>query len=109
MFRFLALRAGRALLTLLICLSAVFVTLRLAGDPADIMLSIDTPPDVRAYYRELWGLDRPLAEQYGRYLLSAAQGEFGLSFGDDRPAFEAVKGALPKTALLGGAALLLPC
>lgn len=107
MLSFLALRAGRALLTLLICLSAVFLTLRLAGDPADIMLSIDTPPDVRAYYRELWGLDRPLAEQYGRYLLSAAQGEFGLAFGDDRPAFEAVKEALPKTALLGGSALLL--
>lgn len=107
MLRFLTLRAGRALLTLLICLSAVFVALRLAGDPADIMLSIDTPPDVRAYYRELWGLDRPLVEQYGRYLLSAAHGEFGRSFADDRPAFDAVRDALPRTALLGASALLL--
>jgi peptide/nickel transport system permease protein len=101
MFRFLALRAGRAILTLLICVSAVFVALRLAGDPADIMLSIDTPPDVRAYYRELWGLDQPLCQQYLRYLLSAARGDFGVSFADDRPAFAAVLEALPKTALLG--------
>ena len=93
MLRFLALRAARALLTVLICVSAVFLALRLAGDPADIMLSIDTPPDVRAHYRELWGLERPLIEQYGRYLAAVAQGDFGLSFGDDRPAFEAVREA----------------
>ncbi len=107
MFQFLALRIARAVLTVLICVSAVFVALRLAGDPADIMLSIDTPPDVRAYYRELWGLDRPLIEQYLRYLAAVAQGDFGLSFGDDRPAFEAVREALPKTFLLGGSALML--
>lgn len=107
MLRFLALRAARALLTVLICVSAVFLALRLAGDPADIMLSIDTPPDVRAHYRELWGLERPLIEQYGRYLAAVAQGDFGLSFGDDRPAFEAVREALPKTFLLGGSALML--
>lgn len=107
MFHFLALRVARALLTVLICVSAVFVALRMAGDPADIMLSIDTPPDVRAYYRELWGLDRPLIEQYARYLASVVRGDFGLSFADDRPAFEAVREALPKTVLLGASALML--
>jgi peptide/nickel transport system permease protein len=107
MFQFLAFRVARALLTVLICVSAVFVALRMAGDPADIMLSIDTPPDVRAHYRELWGLDRPLVEQYLRYLASVARGDFGLSFGDDRPAFEAVREALPKTFLLGSSALML--
>jgi peptide/nickel transport system permease protein len=107
MLRFLAQRAARAILTLLICVSAVFVTLRLAGDPADIMLSIDTPPDVRAYYRDLWGLDQPLHQQYLRYLASAARNDFGVSFADDRPAFDAVLEALPKTALLGSSALLL--
>jgi len=107
MLRFLALRILRALLTVAICVSAVFLALRLAGDPADIMLSIETPPDVRAHYRELWGLDRPLAEQYLRYLASVVRGDFGLSFADDRPAFAAVVDALPKTFLLGACALLL--
>jgi len=107
MLRFLALRTLRALLTVAICVSAVFLALRLAGDPADIMLSIETPPDVRAHYRELWGLDRPLAEQYLRYLASVVRGDFGLSFADDRPAFAAVLDALPKTFLLGACALLL--
>ena len=107
MLRFLALRILRALLTVAICVSAVFLALRLAGDPADIMLSIDIPPDVRAHYRELWGLDRPLVEQYLRYLASVIRGDFGLSFADDRPAFAAVVDALPKTVLLGACALLL--
>jgi peptide/nickel transport system permease protein len=107
MLRFLALRVLRALLTVAICVSAVFLALRLAGDPADIMLSIETPPDVRAHYRELWGLDRPLAEQYLRYLASVIRGDFGLSFADDRPAFAAVVDALPKTFLLGACALML--
>lgn len=107
MLRFLVLRLLRALLTVAICVSAVFLALRLAGDPADIMLSIETPPDVRAHYRELWGLDRPLAEQYLRYLASVIRGDFGLSFADDRPAFAAVVDALPKTFLLGACALML--
>lgn len=107
MLRFLAFRILRALLTVAICVSAVFLALRLAGDPADIMLSIETPPDVRAHYRELWGLDRPLAEQYLRYLASVVRGDFGLSFADDRPAFAAVVDALPKTFLLGACALML--
>jgi peptide/nickel transport system permease protein len=107
MLRFLAFRILRALLTVAICVSAVFLALRLAGDPADIMLSIETPPDVRAHYRELWGLDRPLPEQYLRYLASVVRGDFGLSFADDRPAFAAVVDALPKTVLLGACALML--
>lgn len=107
MLKFLALRFGRAIFTLFLCVSGVFVALRMAGDPADIMLSIDTPPDVRAYYREAWGLDRPLYEQYGLYLASAIKGDFGVSFADGRPAFESVVEALPKTAILGLSALLL--
>ena len=107
MLRFLTLRLLRAVLTVTICVTAVFLALRLAGDPAEIMLSVETPPDVRAHYREIWGLDRPLVEQYLRYLGSVARGDFGLSFGDDRPAFAAVADALPKTFLLGGCALML--
>lgn len=107
MIRFLTLRLLRAVLTVTICVTAVFLALRLAGDPAEIMLSVETPPDVRAHYREIWGLDRPLVEQYLRYLGSVSRGDFGLSFGDDRPAFAAVADALPKTFLLGGCALML--
>ena len=36
MLRFLVLRSLRALLTVAICVSAVFIALRLAGDPAEL-------------------------------------------------------------------------
>jgi len=107
MLRFLAVRSGRAVLTLLICVTAVFLVLRIAGDPVAIMLPDETPPDVKEHYRTLWGLDRPLYEQYGRFLVSVAQGDFGVSFADDRPALEAVAETLPKTGLLGLSALLI--
>ncbi|CAN7657755.1 hypothetical protein LJR231_005160 [Phyllobacterium sp. LjRoot231] len=107
MLKFLAMRFGRAISTLFLCVSGVFVALRMAGDPADIMLSIDTPPDVRAFYREAWGLDRPLYEQYGLYLASVVKGDFGVSFAVSRPAFESMVEALPTTAMLGLSFLLL--
>src|SRR5688572_6744194 len=97
--RFLIVRFGRAFMTLLICVSAVFIVLRVAGDPAAIMLPAETPPDVVEAYRESWGLDRSLPEQYLRFLASAAKGDFGKSFADDRPALASVREALPKTLL----------
>jgi peptide/nickel transport system permease protein len=54
MLTFIARRMLRALLTLAICVTAVFVVLRLAGDPTDILLPDDTLPEVKAEYRERW-------------------------------------------------------
>jgi peptide/nickel transport system permease protein len=105
--RFLIIRLARSLITLLICVSAVFIVLRLAGDPVAIMLPPETPPDVVEQYRVLWGLDQTLGEQYVRFLLGVVQGEFGKSFADGRSAIEVVAESLPKTFLLGFAALLL--
>jgi len=107
LMRFLITRLARSLITLLICVSAVFIVLRLAGDPVAIMLPPETPPDVIEQYRVLWGLDQPLREQYIRFIIGAAQGEFGRSFADSRPAIDVVAEAIPKTLLLGFAALLL--
>jgi len=92
---------------MLLCVSAVFMLLRVSGDPAAILLPPETPPDVRAIYRELWGLDRPLAEQYLLYLGSIVRGDFGISFSDRQPAAHIVAQAMPKTFLLGGVALFI--
>lgn len=55
MLTFIARRMLRALVTFTICVSVVFMVLRLAGDPTDILLPDDTPPEVKAEYREHWG------------------------------------------------------
>lgn len=103
----LGLRFGRAVLTLLLCVSVVFIVLRAAGDPAQQLLPDETPPDVRQEYRARWGLDQPIPVQYVTYVARLAQGDLGTSFADGSPAAAIIAEALPRTLLLGGTALLL--
>lgn len=103
----IALRTLRAAVTLLLGVTVVFVVLRAAGDPVEQLLPRETPPAVRDEYRALWGLDRPIPVQYVAWLGRMAEGDFGRSFADGAPAFEAVVEAVPRTLLLGGAALAL--
>lgn len=99
--QFVLVKLIRGLLTMLLAVTFVFVVLRLSGDPVTMMLPDDTPPAIIAEYRAMWGLDRSLPEQYLRYILSAAQGDLGYSFRDDRPALAVVLERVPMTLLLG--------
>jgi peptide/nickel transport system permease protein len=96
----------RALLTLLICMTLVFIVLRVSGDPATVLLPDDTPVEVQQEYRRQWGLDRPLPEQYLRYIAGLTEGRLGISFAEQRPASEVVLERLPNTLLLGGCAIV---
>jgi peptide/nickel transport system permease protein len=107
MTRFLFSRLLRALLTLAICVTAVFIVLRLSGDPTDVLLPDDTPAEVKAEYRERWGLNRSIPEQYGRYVIAVMQGDLGISFADGRPALIVLAEAIPNTLLLAAAALIV--
>jgi peptide/nickel transport system permease protein len=84
-----------------------FVLIQLApGDPI-IVLAGDGGD--AAYYeamRARYGLDRPLPEQLGRYLLAVARGEFGYSFSYRQPVFEVILARLPATLLLMVSALI---
>ncbi|MBP1847407.1 peptide/nickel transport system permease protein [Rhizobium petrolearium] len=100
-------RAVRSLVTLLLCVTLVFVILRAAGDPSEELLPPETPPDIRQEYRVQWGLDRPIVVQYLNFLSRVARGDLGESFASDLPATELVMRAIPKTILLGGSAFLL--
>lgn len=105
--RFISRKIGRAILTLLICVTFVFVVLRLSGDPTVMLLPEDTPQEVRDDYRRRWGLDRPLIEQYGLFLRDLGRGDLGVSFAERRRASEVVLERLPNTLLLGGLAITL--
>jgi peptide/nickel transport system permease protein len=97
----------RALLTVLLCVTVVFVVLRLSGDPAETLLPENTPPATVAEYRARWGLDAPLPEQYVRYLAAVARGDLGRSFADNRDALGVVMERVPATLRLGGATFAL--
>lgn len=105
--RTLLIRLLRTLVTVLICISLTFIVLRLSGDPLDALLPEDAPQSIRDAYAARLGLDRPLGEQYARYVLSVFEGDFGRSMLDGRDALGVVAERLPATLLLGGTAFAL--
>ena len=107
MTRFLLIRFGRALLTIVLVVTFAFVVLRLSGDPAMLILNIDAPPAAIAAFREAWGLDRPLYVQYAAYFGQILHGDLGQSMRDGRPAAQLVWERLPATLTLAIPALLI--
>jgi peptide/nickel transport system permease protein len=100
-------RLLRACLTILFVMTFAFVVLRLSGDPALLIMSVDAPPEAIAAFREAWGLDRPIWEQYLAYIGHAATGDFGKSMRDGRPAIELVMERVPATLAITLPALAL--
>jgi peptide/nickel transport system permease protein len=62
---------------------------------------------VVAATRHALGFDRPLYEQYARYVTRAAQGDLGTSLRSSRPVVELIMQRLPATVELTFAALLI--
>jgi len=84
-----------------------FVVLRLSGDPALLIMSVDAPPEAVAAFRKAWGLERPLWEQYFSYIGHALTGDFGKSMRDGRSAIDLVMERVPATLVLTLPALAL--
>lgn len=107
MIRFLALRLGRALLTIALVVTFAFVVLRLSGDPAMLILNVDAPAEAIAAFRHAWGLDRPLWVQYFAYFGNILHGDLGQSMRDGRPAAALVTERTPATLAIALPALLI--
>jgi peptide/nickel transport system permease protein len=103
---FLLRRLAASLLLLLLVLTATFFLLRrIPGDPTRREQQRMTA-EQRQNLRRLYGLDRPLPEQYLRWLSSVAlRGDLGISLSQQRPVSTALLEALPATAILASAAL----
>jgi peptide/nickel transport system permease protein len=86
-----------------------FVLVHLApGDP--IAAALDRPgvtETVREQWRESFGLDKPIAVQYVRWVANAVRGELGYSFSYRRPVRDVLADTLPRTMLLAGLSLVL--
>ena len=55
---------------------------------------------VREAWRRSYGLDRPLAEQYFRYVANVFRGDLGFSLSKHRPVIDVLGDAMPNTLLL---------
>ena len=79
------------------------------GKPTDAATAFNPKVSLEARQRmeQLYGLDRPLHEQYARWLGRLARFDFGRSFLDDRPVGEKIAERLPVTLAINAASLLL--
>lgn len=87
--------------------SLVFGLLYLTGDPVSVLLA-GTPAsrtDVAQLRRDL-GFDRPVAVQYGRFLVGAVQGDLGRSMRSGQPAMRVVLQRVAFTAELASVAIV---
>lgn len=105
--RYVAGRAGQALLSIAGVSVIVFVTLRLSGDPSRLLVPDNATAEDVARVRHELGLDEPIWVQFGRYLAGLVQGDLGYSYVQHRPAFDLIMERLPFTIDLAIAALLL--
>jgi peptide/nickel transport system permease protein len=84
-----------------------FFVIRLApGDPFAYE-SNTISPEIRQHWRHQFAYDRPIPEQFVRYISNVARGDFGYSLGKHRPVADVLSDAVPNTLLLVGVALAL--
>jgi peptide/nickel transport system permease protein len=107
MLRFLAGRILRAALTIAMVVTFAFVVLRLSGDPAQIIMGADAPPEAVEAFRAAWGLDQPIWLQYFHYFGAILSGDLGRSMRDGRDAIVLVAERIPATLALTVPALLI--
>jgi peptide/nickel transport system permease protein len=104
--RYILSRLLHGLIVLLGVSIVVFGLTWLTGDPASVLLPVNTPPDQVAAFRHSMGLDQPIPVQYVAFLGRALHGDFGVSFRNRTAALPLVLSRLPVTLRLMGAALL---
>ena len=88
---------------------AVFAMLHLVpGDPIQMMLGeFQTSPEQIEKLKAQLYLDKPLPEQYLRFMSNAVQGDLGYSIRSKRPVMDEIRDNLPSTLILTLAGLAI--
>ncbi|MEM9441147.1 MAG: ABC transporter permease, partial [Pseudomonadota bacterium] len=85
----------------------VFLGVNVIGDPVHMFVSPEADQaEIERVIRDL-GLDRPIYEQYGFFVLGALEGDLGRSFVFGEPALKLIVQRMPATLELAFMALLM--
>ena len=77
------------------------------GDPARLVAGDRASDEIVTSIRQQMGLDRPLPEQYWRYLTGILRGDLGISLRTNRPVIEDIVAFFPASLELALVALLI--
>lgn len=101
-------RLGIAFGLLWLVCTLTFVLVHIApGDAALLLLPPEADAATLTRLRSELGLDAPVVQQYGRWLLNIARGDLGTSLVTRLPVSASLRAALPVSLGLGAASLLL--
>ena len=106
MLRYLARRLLLTVPVLLGVATLVFALIHLVpGDPAQAMLGDGASQEEIESLRHALGLDRPLLDQYGSFMMGIARGDLGSSFRYGTPVTREIRDRLWRTVQLAVAAM----
>src|SRR5438477_9918874 len=100
-------RLAQTVLVVFLSLTAVFMMVRLSGDPVLLSMPMDIQAKDVNEFRQRLGFNDPVPVQYARFVAGAVRGDFGESLRYRRDALGLVLERLPATFLLAGTAMLL--
>ena len=106
MIMYLLNRAFHAIFVIFVVSILAFVLGAFIGDPVATILGLDATPQERAALSERLHLGDPVVVRYGRYVLGVASGNFGTSYGAQRPVADLLAERIPATMELAGVALV---
>jgi len=108
MVEFILKRIVQSIFLIFLVLTITFFLLHLApGDPLSRYYNPEISPETVQMIKEKLGLDRPIHEQYLRWVASFVRGDFGVSLEFKRPVKELLAEAIPNTLRLTVCALFL--
>ncbi|MGK0227573.1 MAG: peptide/nickel transport system permease protein [Gammaproteobacteria bacterium] len=90
-------RAFQALAVMVVVALVSFMLFNFVGDPVDNMVGQEATYEERLSIRENLGLNDPFVVQFGRFMVNAVQGEFGISYRIQRPVAELISERMPAT------------
>lgn len=107
MATYIARRLIQGLIVLLAVSMICFVIFRYMGDPVVTMAGRYATFEEREEVRRAFGLDQPMAVQYGRFLWNAVHGNFGKSYVSRVPALGLIMERFPATLELATTAIVV--
>ncbi|WP_429817802.1 ABC transporter permease [Ensifer sp. B1-9] len=107
MIVFLIKRLANAVLVMLAVALLAFLIFRFAGDPVELMANEQMSQADRIELREKLGLNDSFLSQYGRFVVNAAQGDFGISYRNGQDVMTLIAERFPATMELALVATIL--
>lgn len=97
MLVFIFSRIANAVMVMLAVAMLAFLIFRLAGDPVELMANEQMTQADRDNLRERLGLNDGIVTQFGRFVIHAAQGDFGISYRNGQDVLTLIADRFPAT------------